>query len=138
MLGVQKMYIIVSPQLIQSAMRKKTLTLEILTTEFAERMVGFGPRIMDLMRNPPTDGSESWMSEHHKVYEVLSPGPPLNEMNAHVLNSVANILNEVGPNFETKKFYLWLRDAFTFATTGALFGAQNPIRDSPELNDCLW
>lgn len=101
-------------------------------------MVGFGPKIMNLMHHPPTDGSETWLNEQHKAYEPLAPGPALHAMNAHVLNSVAEILNDIGPKFETKKFYLWLRNSFTLATTGALFGTQNPLTEDLKLNDCLW
>jgi hypothetical protein len=93
---------------------------------------------MKLMAKAPTDGSEYWLHAQHKAYEPLAPGPQLNEMNTHVLNSVAEILNTVGPQFETKKFYLWIRDSFTSATTGALFGAHNPLTDDPKLNDYLW
>jgi hypothetical protein len=132
------MYIITSPALVQAAMRKKTLSFDPLTIAFAERMVGFGPNIMDLMHNPPTNGTERWLHAQHKPYDTLAPGPALNDMNARVLNSIAETLNSVGPEFETKKFYIWLRNSFTVATTGALFGAQNPLTEDPKLNDSLW
>lgn len=109
-----------------------------MTIAFAERMVGFGPKIMHLMHHPPTDGSETWLSEQHRAYDPLAPGPALNEMNANVLNSVAEILNGIGSEFETKLFYLWLRKAFTLATTGALFGARNPLAEDTKLNESLW
>ncbi|KFY30409.1 hypothetical protein V494_08160 [Pseudogymnoascus sp. VKM F-4513 (FW-928)] len=137
-LGLGKMYIITSPALVQAAMRKKTLSFEPLTVAFAERMVGFGPNIVDLMHNPPKDGSMKWLDTQHKPYDMLAPGAALNDMNARVLNSVADILNAVGPEFETKHFYLWLRKAFTHATTSALFGAHNPLTEDPKLNDSLW
>lgn len=132
------MYIITSPALVQAAMRKKSLSFEPLTVAFAERMVGFGPNIMDLMHHPPTNGSESWLNAQHKPYDLLAPGAALNDMNARVLNSVADIINSIGPEFETKQFYLWLRKSFTLATTCALFGAHNPLTEDPQLNDSLW
>lgn len=132
------MYIITSPALVQAAMRKKSLSLEPLTVGFAERMVGFGPNIMDLMHHPPTNGSESWLNAQHKPYDMLAPGAALHDMNARVLNSVADIINSIGPEFETMKFYLWLRKSFTLATTCALFGAHNPLTEDPQLNDSLW
>jgi hypothetical protein len=137
-IGPEKMYIIVSPQLIQVAMRNKSISFDPVTISFAERMVGYGPNLMDLMHHPPTDGSENWLSAQHRAYDTLAPGPALNEMNARVLNSVADVLNHVGPVFETKKFYLWIRDSFTFATTTALFGAKNPLAIDTTLNDALW
>jgi hypothetical protein len=104
-MGFAKIYIIASPQLIQLAMRKKSLSFDPLTIEFAERMVGFGPKIMDLMHHPPTDGSETWLNEQHRAYEPLAPGPALNEMNTHVFNSVAEILNDIGPESDHRVLY---------------------------------
>lgn len=137
-IGPTKVYVIASPQLIQQAMRKKTLSFDPLTIAFADRMVGFGPNLMHLMHHPPTDGSISWLNDQHRGYESLAPGLPLHAMNTHVLNSISEILSSVGPQFETKPLYLWIRDTFTLATTGALFGAKNPIADDPSLVEALW
>jgi hypothetical protein len=137
-MGPGKVYVIRSPQLIHAAMRKKTLSLDPLTIAFAERMIGFGPKIMDLMNHPPTDGSIAWLHDQHKSYEPLAPGPALNDMNTRVLNTIAEIFNPIGTEFETKKFYLFIRDSFTIATTKALFGANNPLTNDPQLNDSIW
>ena len=93
---------------------------------------------MNLLKHPPTDGSISWFDDQHKTYEYLAPGPSLYAMNADVLNSVSDILNPVGSEFETKHFYLWIQEAFTLATSKSLFGAKNPLSEDPKLVEALW
>ncbi|KAH0423409.1 prostacyclin synthase [Colletotrichum camelliae] len=136
--GSQKMYIIKDPQLSQVAMRNKALSLIPFMAEFAEKMVGFGPNIMNLFHHPPTDGSLPWTDDQHRSYAPLSPGPDLLEMNTYVLKRISRTINSVGPEFETKTLYLWLRDAFTKATLGSLFGDENSLTTSPTLIQDLW
>lgn len=137
-MGLSKIYIISSPSLVQQAMRKSSLSFDPLMVAFADKMIGFGPNIMGLMGHSPSNRSGSWLGEQHRAYEPLLPGAALIVMNSQVLNSIAEILNTIGIDFETKKFYLWLRRAFTLATTSALFGARNPLTEDPELNESLW
>jgi hypothetical protein len=137
-LGPSKMYIVTSPQLIQAVYRSKSFSVDPLTIAFAERMVGFGPNLVHLMHHPPADGSIAWLHDQHKRYDVLAPGPPLYEMNTRVLEGLTGVLNQIDASFETKQLYLWVRDVFTVATTGALFGLDNPlIRDTKLIAD-LW
>ncbi|KAF5510978.1 25-hydroxycholesterol 7-alpha-hydroxylase [Colletotrichum siamense] len=136
--GSQKMYIIKDPQLSQVAMRNKALSLIPFMAEFAEKMVGFGPNIMNLFHHPPTDGSLPWTDDQHRSYAPLSPGPDLLEMNTYVLKRISQTINSVGPELENKTLYLWLRDAFTKATLGSLFGDKSSLTASPTLIQDLW
>ncbi|KAH8599917.1 cytochrome P450 [Bisporella sp. PMI_857] len=133
-----KMYIITSPQLVQQAFRKKSVDFDPITIAFAAKMVGFSSRITELMKAAPSHSSTGFLSDQHKVYELLAPGPTLQAMNANVLNSISDILDSVGSEWDTKRIYLWLRDTFTLATTTSLFGVTNPITEDPKLNESLW
>lgn len=132
------MYIVSSPQLIQAVFKNKSFSVDPLVIAFAERMVGFGPNLVNLMHHPPTDGSIAWLHDQQKRYDVLAPGPALYEMNVRVLESLSGVLNQIDASFETKKLYLWVRDTFTVATTGALFGLENPLIRDTNLIDDLW
>ncbi|KAH8657754.1 cytochrome P450 [Xylariales sp. PMI_506] len=137
-MGSEKIYYISSPQLIQAIYRNKAFSFEPLTVAFADKVVGYGPNLNQLLRHPPTDGSISWLNDQHKRYDVLSLGPGLYAMNVRVLESLSGVLNQLGSAFETKQLYLWLRDTFSVATTAALFGLDNPLIQDPTLLKNLW
>lgn len=132
------MYIITSPQLLQAMYRSKAFSFDPLTIRVAAKFVGFGPNIVHLMHNPPTDGSISWLHDSHRTNDMLAPGPALWDMNVRVLESLFEVVNQLGSEFEEKTLYMWLRNTFTTATTGALFGRNNPLIHDPTLNDDLW
>ncbi|KAF6837149.1 prostacyclin synthase [Colletotrichum plurivorum] len=137
-MGPQKMYIIKSPQLIQSAMRNKAMSFYPIVAEIAEKIVGYGPNIMELFNNPPTDGSISWAEDIHSAYATLAPGAPLLEMNTYVLNRLSKLFNSVGTDFETVKLYKWFRDPITMAAAGSIFGEKNCVTEDPMLCQNLW
>ncbi|KAJ0311225.1 hypothetical protein COL516b_001930 [Colletotrichum fioriniae] len=136
--GSEKIYIITAPQLIQVAMKNKSLNLYPVMAEFAQKMVGLGPNVMDLFHNPPTDGSISWIEDQHPSFAPLAPGPDLQEMNTYVLNKISKTINSIGTEYETKKLYMWFRDSFTMATVGSLFGDKNSLMKDPTLSKNLW
>ncbi|KAI3538710.1 hypothetical protein CABS01_13298 [Colletotrichum abscissum] len=136
--GSEKIYIITAPQLIQVAMKNKSLNLYPVMAEFAQKMVGLGPNVMDLFHNPPSDGSVSWIEDQHPSFAPLAPGPDLQEMNTYVLNKISETINSIGPDYETKKLYMWFRDSFTMATVGSLFGDKNSLMQDPTLSKNLW
>lgn len=136
--GSEKIYIVTSPQLVQVAMRNKALSLYPVMAEFAQRMVGLGPNVMHLFHRPPTDGSVAWIEDQHPSFAPLAPGPDLQEMNTYVLNKISTTINAIGNDFETKKLYLWLRDSFTMATVGSLFGGENSLMADYALSQDLW
>ncbi|KZL74598.1 prostacyclin synthase, partial [Colletotrichum tofieldiae] len=136
--GSEKIYIVKAPQLIQVAMKNKALSLYPVMAEFAQKMVGLGPNIMDLFHHPPTDGSIPWIDDQHRSFGSLAPGPDLQEMNTYALNKISKTINAIGNDFETKKLYLWLRDSFTMATVGSLFGDRNSLMADPTLSQNLW
>ncbi|KAK2033732.1 cytochrome P450 [Colletotrichum zoysiae] len=136
--GSQKIYIIKAPQLIQVAQKNKSLSLHPVMAEFADRMVGLGPNIIDLFHHQPADGSIAWIDDQHRAFASLAPGPDLQKMNSYALNRIAKIINAIGNDFETKKMYLWLRESFTMATVGSLFGDKNSLMTDATLSHNYW
>lgn len=137
-MGPQKMYIIKSPQLIQSTMRNKAMTFYPIMTEIADKVVGWGPVFTDLVNNLPSDGSISWMEDQHTNYVNMGPGPALFEMNKKLLNGIAGFFESVGADFETVKLYQWFREPFTKATVASLFGEKNCLTEDATLSQNLW
>ncbi|KAK1948933.1 cytochrome P450, partial [Colletotrichum sublineola] len=138
MRGSQKIYVIKAPQLIQVAQKNKSLSLHPVMAEFADRMVGLGPNIIDLFHHPPADGSIAWIDDQHRSFATLAPGPNLQKMNSYALNNIAKIINAIGTDFETKKLYLWVRDSFTMATMGSLFGDKSSLMTDATLIRDFW
>ncbi|KAK1980431.1 cytochrome P450 [Colletotrichum cereale] len=136
--GSEKMYVIKEPRLIQVAMKNKALNLHPVMADFADKMIGFGPNLMDLFHHPPTDGSVAWIDDQHPAFAPLAPGPDLQEMNTCALNKISKTINAIGADFETKKLYLWLRDSFTMATVASLFGDKNSLTADPALSQNFW
>ncbi|KAK1566094.1 cytochrome P450 [Colletotrichum navitas] len=136
--GSQKIYIIKAPQLIQVAMKNKALSLYPVMAEFAQKMVGLGPNVIDLFHTSPVDGSTAWIDDQHRSFASLAPGPDLQEMNTYALNRISKTINAIGNDFETRNLYLWLRDSFTMATVGSLFGDKSSLMADPTLSQNLW
>ena len=135
---MSKIYVIQSPYLIQAALKNTAFSFEPLIVAINDKMIGFGPNLMNLMNHPPTSGDIKWLDEQHRAYDKLTPGPALWDMNARVLSNISVLLNGIGDKFETKAIYLWLRDAFTIATSEALFGSNNPLSRDKSLRDRFW
>ena len=88
---------------------------------------------------PENDQEVCFINEIHKHYHApLSPGPLLYPMTARMLQELSNLVNGIGPNYERKDLYHWIRDSFTVGTSKALFGSRNPMVGDASLIDALW
>ena len=135
-----KMYVITSPPMIQAAMRTKTLSFDPLALLLTDRLLGYSPSAMEIVSSPKkNEKGFSFMGDmHNAMHESLIPGPALHSMNAKVLGVIAADLMKIGPDFETRPLWLWLRNTFTIATTTALFGEKNPLTNDPALIQKFW
>lgn len=137
-----KTYIITSPNTVQDCLRKKTLAFEPFIQQFAERELLIEGESLKIVKHWPEDQSEPYLLKdfHNAIHNSLAVGPGLEKMNTSVLKSVAEIINSIGSGgeLEVSSFYLWLRDAFTFATCKAMFGIHDPFGIDPSLCDAAW
>lgn len=139
-MGPSKVHIAMSPDVVQSALRNRDLSFDPFSMAFAKRVMGAkSEKFAATCYTPKNDKEICYINEMHKVYhEPMQPGPDLQQTNAAMLRQVSKFMNEVGPKYERKALYTWLRDSFTVATSIALFGSRNPFPSDPSLSDALW
>lgn len=93
------------------------------------------------MHAPPdssTGRNEYMVDTHNSLHTSMFPGPGLWEMNARVLEKVAEMVNVIDSEFEERNLWYWLRDSFTMATSEALFGVHHPLAKHPSLVQAAW
>lgn len=137
------MYLVTDPNLVPVAQRSKTLSAQALFFQIEKDVMGLSQNVVELMRpipgGPAGEEDSPFIQERNTSGHVpLQPGPILNKMNAAVLKNISGFINRIGPEWEEKNLWLWLRDTFTIASSAATFGAAFPLAKDPELIQALW
>ncbi|KAF4999383.1 hypothetical protein FGRMN_2524 [Fusarium graminum] len=129
-----KLYVIFDPVIIQSSYRKKALSFEPYAAEFAQRML--------LLTNETTRKLKetTLVQDFFAAIHPSMTGDYLHRMNANALNYIAKELNNIGDpeDLDLPNTWYWLRDTITMATTEALYGPENPLREDPSLLNDIW
>ncbi|KAK1833408.1 cytochrome P450 [Podospora conica] len=134
-----KIYVLWDVPLIQSALRHKNLTFDVLSMEFAQRVFGLSDLAMEKLWGPEHEIETSVAPiAMHRIKGAMQ-SQHLFRMNTRALNYVADELNALGPEgLRIPNLYRWLRDFMTMATSDGIYGSQNPVREDPSLIDALW
>ncbi|KAF4983952.1 hypothetical protein FZEAL_744 [Fusarium zealandicum] len=130
-----KLYIILDPAIIQSAYRNKRLSFEPFAVEFAQRELLLSDKAFKIVKET------SLVPEFFASIHPAMTGANLHLMTANALNYVSGQLGLIGDGgkaLDIPNLYLWVRDLMTLATTEALYGPENPIRENPSLIKDLW
>ncbi|KAF7555723.1 hypothetical protein G7Z17_g1957 [Cylindrodendrum hubeiense] len=130
-----KLYVIFDPAIIQSAYRNKRLSFEPFAVEFAQRELAFSNEMFKIIKET------NLVPDFFSVIHPAMTGDHLHRMNANALNYVSKQLGAIGSGDEPLKvpnLYLWVRDLMTMATTEALYGPDNPIKEHSSLIEDLW
>ncbi|KAK7428295.1 hypothetical protein QQZ08_005192 [Neonectria magnoliae] len=130
-----KLYVIFDPAIVQSAYRNKKLSFEPFAVEFAQRELAFSNETLRILQE--TQLVPDFFASIHPAMT----GAHLHRMNANALNYVSGQLDGIGGGgkaFEVPNLFLWVRDLMTMATTEALYGSENPLRENPSLVEDLW
>jgi hypothetical protein len=135
----KKIYVVTSPNLLQSVFRSKELSFEPFMFEFSQRLLGVSDQVMEpTRRKPETAKTPSFVQQVIKeIYTSLS-GETLLDMNISTLNGFISTLNDVQDAISLDDLYKWLRSTLTIATTNSLFGSHNPMRLDQDLIDSYW
>jgi len=135
-----KLYVLTSPTYLQSALRAKELQFEPILAESGARLHALSPAAMEIWERVPRDKKErTFLRDVHRVsIEQMRPGVALQRMNAAVLGRLAYEFNGIAERVEKGSLWLWLRDGFTLATSTALFGERNPLRQDRALVQSFW
>ena len=138
-----KAYILYDIPLVQSALRHKNLTFDLLSLEFAQRVFGLSDLAMEKLWGPDHEIESSVAPLTMQRIKAAMQGQNLLRMNVKALGYVAGVLNGIGKEGEegglrVGNLYLWLRDFMTMATAEGIYGGDNPVREDPSLIDALW
>lgn len=133
-----KLYVINDPVLAQNAYRHKNLSFDPFMLEFAQPMCALSEEEMVPIKFAGDEKTPSFIAEFVKAVHEAMQVEYLHKMNADALNAVATEINGLGQTFEPESLYYWLRGALTVATSNALYGPFNPLKQDPALIDALW
>ena len=122
----------------QAAFRHKNLSFDPFTMAFAQRMVSVSDEAMVPIRYAGDEKTPSFLDEFVKELHGAMAEKYLNKMNANALQRVSDTVNGFGETFETDSLYYWLRTRMTLATSDALFGSHNPLRQDESLAEAIW
>ncbi|KAK0673550.1 cytochrome P450 [Cercophora samala] len=139
----QKMYVVSSPDLIQSIQKQhRAFSIDPILMKFSSIIAGSSKEADDiLMKN--VDGEDGEHGVAHESHIALKEGTKpanIDEMNRDMLREVATSLDILEPPVgQTKKIklYSWLRTTLTSATTKAVYGPLNPY-DDQSVADAFW
>ncbi|KAI2623105.1 cytochrome P450 [Hypoxylon sp. NC1633] len=127
----RKIYVINSPDLVQSAFANKNLSFSPFIVDFVKRMDELSPF-----------ARQAYPDMHPKVMQcILSymTGKHLKKMSSVQLDELFQKLPISGPGLEVENLWFWLRDNLTVGTTSMLFGARhNPWKKNPSLVQAYW
>ncbi|KAJ6111892.1 hypothetical protein N7523_007953 [Penicillium sp. IBT 18751x] len=131
-----KIYIITSPELMQSVQRSKALSLDPLLDLAVLRFSGITKKqTLDLM----LDTSSGGQGFAQKLMHALAPtmiGKSLDQMNIRMVRFMTPLIDELGGK-PSVDLYQWCRDAITDASNDTMFGPMNPFKDK-EVSDAFW
>lgn len=130
-----KLYGIWEPTVIQSVYRNRLLSFEPFAVEFAQREIGFSNEMLKVIQET------TLLPEFFDCIHKSMTADNLRQMNANALTYVSDALDGVCNGSETFKatnFFVWVRDLMTMATTEALYGPGNPLRNSASLMEDTW
>lgn len=126
------MYVINNANLVQSAMRNKTLEFGARIEEIG-RIMGVDPVIVKRLVK------ENAVEEISRVTVSALSGENLLTLNLNALKYIGGRFNEVKPGspLQIDDVHHWSRDLIGQATTRALYGEHSPF-NNPELVDAIW
>ncbi|RGP67299.1 7-alpha-hydroxycholest-4-en-3-one 12-alpha-hydroxylase [Fusarium sporotrichioides] len=118
-----KLYVINSPDLIQSALRNNDISFVPFILESSQAMWGLSDNAMASI------SVEANLKGGMQLIHSTLGGESLHKLNGNSLSRFMTYLNRVKPGqtHQVTDTYLWLRDMLTDASATALFGSKNPI-----------
>ena len=140
----QKMYVVTSPDLVQSIQKQhEILAFPPIEAKFASTICGASKEAQAILaKNVNGDDGQHGLSmeSYAAMRDALKPGPQLDDMNRHMIQEIAQALDALQPapgETKTIGIYAWLRDVITTATTRSVYGPMNPY-DDKAIADAFW
>lgn len=134
----KKIYVITSPDFLQSVFRSNCLSFEPFMLEFSQRLLGISNKIMEPTRRKLNTNSPRFVHQVIQEIHTSLTGKALTELSLHTLNSFVPAVNNISSPCTIQSLYIWLRSTLTMATTDSLFGLHNPMRSDPKIIHSYW
>lgn len=137
------MYIVNCPDLIVSVQRSSaTLQFAPFASEFTARICGISDEAAKVLKTNVNLEKGNWGLYYDSIKAIhgaLIPGAGLEYMSRLMIRSVSRSLESLRTEQRAKRISLgdWLRHEITSATTEAVYGPDNPFRDS-KVEDAFW
>lgn len=88
---------------------------------------------------PNSEGLNEYLADTHaSLHMSMTPEMGLWDMNAKVLERIAEMVNKIEDEGEEMSLWGWVRDGFTKATSEALYGDFHPLAEDPGLVEAVW
>ncbi|KEQ82176.1 cytochrome P450 [Aureobasidium pullulans EXF-150] len=135
---VSKVYLVNKSSAVAQVQRNaKVITFDPFLDSAAERMVNVSKRGLKLLTGKENGGGDL----NRKIVKAMHPallGPGLDVANRNMVNNLSKSVDELA-SFSGKSFdlYAWAKHAITIASTDAVWGPKNPIKD-PENEAAFW
>ncbi|GAP85101.1 putative cytochrome p450 oxidoreductase [Rosellinia necatrix] len=130
-----RLYIINSPDLIPLVQRQhRIFSFAPVEARAAKTFMGTSKPGLEII-NRNMGGDDSFVPGFLRaVHPALSPGPELDDLNQNAIQVVLKSLDQLATKSPASvKLYEWVTHQLFFATTDAVFGPQNPLRDTVNL-----
>ena len=115
----------------------KVITFDPFLDSAAERMVNCSPKGLKLLTGKENGGGDL----NRKIVKAMHPallGPGLDIANRNMVNNLVKSVDELSSlTGKTFDLYAWAKHAITIASTDAVWGPQNPIKD-PANEAAFW
>ncbi|TLD35620.1 cytochrome P450 [Venturia nashicola] len=143
LLNGSKIYVVASPAVAAQVQRnQKTMTFDLMATDFSIRMTGLGPEVRKLLEADFTSKDKIKKdgcflnTMHHHFVTSLGPGGKLDDIALVQLNAVAKSVGNLATD-QTVDMFVWIRQTISMASMLALYGPKNIFETHPELEECF-
>ncbi|KAI9717487.1 MAG: hypothetical protein M1828_007187 [Chrysothrix sp. TS-e1954] len=131
----QKMYIVTTPELVQSVQKQpKVLAFPPIEAKFATNVCDITKETQEILAKNVNGEDGDWglsMDSYSEMRAALSPGVGLDQMNRVMIKELAAGLDDLLPKSQSMtrvNLVEWLRRAVTLATTNSVYGPDNPFK----------
>lgn len=139
-----KMYVVASPELIQSIQKQhKQLSMTLIRLKLTIGLCGVSEKARKLIELNADGAEGDWgvfEESFDSMHATLSPGTSLDDVNQSVVGQVASQLNGQDPGAGQLKpigLWEWTKEIITEATAFGIYGSEHPFRD-PDIIKAFW
>ena len=141
------MYVITAPDLVVAVQRNsKNLLFSPLLGRMIPRFFDVDKAVASLTTKNMRDENGEWANTHTMNmanYIHLLPGPNLDSMIRKMQMALNPLMDQLQEQTRcdgdtTIGLYAWIKKSFGLASTGAIYGRENPYKLQPELIDTFW